>query len=101
MSQKVKEVIETGKRYQPFMPKKWHIIFHNDEFTPFEFVEELLMKVFKKNSEQAKSIATEIHKKGKGSVGTFTHEIAETRFQQCMFYINETEYPLLITMEEA
>lgn len=80
-------------------PKKWSVLFHNDDYTPFEFVEMLLMKVFRKTKNEAQMIAKSIHEKGAGVAGIYTHCIAETKVIQCYNFLKETEYPLLVTKE--
>jgi len=81
-------------------PKKYNIIFHNDDYTPFEFVEELLMKVFRRTESESAAIAKEVDKTGKGLAGTYTFEIAETKLAKANLLIKETDYPLLLTMEQ-
>lgn len=80
-------------------PKKYHIIFHNDDYTPFEFVEELLMKVFRRTADEAAAIASSVDKTGTGVAGTYTHEVAETKHSRANAMIKETDYPLLLTIE--
>lgn len=80
-------------------PRKYHILFHNDDYTPFEFVETLLMKVFHRTSEQSRAIAKEVHKNGTGIAGTYTRDVAETKYYQALNLIKETEYPLQLSLE--
>lgn len=88
---------ETTKRFKP--PKKYKVLFHNDDFTPFEFVETLLEKIFHKRAEEATQITQSINNNGVGVAGIYTKEIAETKIAQCNSEISETEYPLLVSME--
>lgn len=94
------QVIEREKtKLSPKKPRMYHVIFHNDDFTPFEFVEEILMKVFRKNHDQSRVISDQIHKTGHGVAGTYTRDICETKISQADAIIKETDYPLLLTME--
>jgi ATP-dependent Clp protease adaptor protein ClpS len=81
-------------------PKKYSVIFHNDDYTPASFVVEILQKVFHKTKEEAEFIAFETHKKGIGVAGSYTHEIAETKVSEVTNIVKLTDYPLLVTMEK-
>jgi len=81
-------------------PKKYVVLFHNDDYTPATFVVELLQKVFHKTREEAEFIASETHKKGIGSAGSYTYEIAETKLLEVTNIIKLTEHPLLVTIKE-
>ena len=93
----VKNVVE--KKTNLKKPRKYHVIFINDDYTPFSFVEMVLMQVFHKTKDEAFAIATAVHKQGKGIAGTFTHEIAETKVCQVEMIAKDTEHPLTVTME--
>ena len=60
-------------------PKKYKVVFHNDDYTPMDFVVILLAKVFRKNMDDAFSIMMSVHEKGKGIAGVYSKEIAETK----------------------
>ena len=56
---------------------------------------------FSINRENATRIMLEVHTRGKGVCGIFTHEIAETKVAQVNNYSRENQHPLLCTMEKA
>ena len=58
------------------VPKKYKVIFHNDDYTPFEFVIFILIDYFSKDESEAFQIAKNIHNDGKGIAGVFTKDIA-------------------------
>lgn len=97
--QVIENSTKTKKKTDLRKPRKYHVIFHNDDYTPFGFVEGVLMEVFHKTQEEAQKIATEVHKTGVGIAGTFTHEIAETKVYKVQKIANDSDYPLLVTME--
>lgn len=80
-------------------PKQYNIVFYNDDFTPFEFVEFLLSEVFKKNYEQSKMIAYKIHKQGKCVVAVYPKEIADTKKYLVDQYSKESNFPLRCEIE--
>ena len=63
-----KEQTQTGVRSSTRLqyPSKYNVIFHNDDYTPMEFVISLLVEVFDRTLEQAKDITIQIHEKGQG-----------------------------------
>lgn len=81
-------------------PKKYKVILHNDDYTPFDFVILILIELFNKNEEQAFQITKEIHTKGKGIAGVYTKDIAETKAEQVKSIAQNNEFPLLATIAE-
>lgn len=89
-----KETSQTPKK-----PRKYAVIFINDDYTPFDFVISLLMEVFRKTMHEAEVVAKAVHETGKGVAGVYTHEIAETKLAQANRIIKTTEHPLVLVME--
>lgn len=81
-------------------PKKYKVLLLNDDYTSMEFVVDILMGIFHKNFLEAESIMLEIHKKGKGICGIYTHEIAQTKVLQVHKKARESSFPLRAKMEE-
>jgi len=82
-------------------PKQYNVILINDDFTPMEFVVEVLLVYFNKDHESATRIMLNVHQKGKGICGVYTREIAETKVMLVNEYARKSQHPLLCTMEEA
>lgn len=82
-------------------PSLYRVILINDDYTPMEFVVEVLQTVFGMERNQATRIMLEVHTKGKGVCGLFTYEIAETKVAQVMSIAQQQQHPLLCTMEES
>lgn len=80
-------------------PRKYKVILLNDDYTPMDFVVEVLKRFFYKTQEMATQIMLEVHFQGKGVCGVFTHEIAETKVVLVNEYAVMHEYPLLCRME--
>ncbi len=82
-------------------PPLFKVILLNDDFTPMEFVVHVLEVFFGKDRPNATRIMLEVHTRGKGICGIYTHEIAETKVAQVNAYSRENQHPLLCTLEQA
>jgi ATP-dependent Clp protease adaptor protein ClpS len=82
-------------------PPLYQVILLNDDFTPMEFVVDVLERIFSKDRNTATRIMLEVHTKGKGVCGVFTFEVAETKVAQVTAYARQHQHPLLCTMEET
>ncbi len=82
-------------------PKKYKVVLLNDDYTPMEFVVQILSKFFKMNQEQATQIMLLVHTKGEAVCGEFSYQIAETKVEQVNDYSRQHQHPLMCTMEEA
>ncbi|HRJ54232.1 MAG TPA: ATP-dependent Clp protease adapter ClpS [Candidatus Thiothrix moscowensis] len=82
-------------------PPRFKVILLNDDFTPMDFVVEVLQTFFGMDRENATRIMLHVHTKGKGICGVYTRDIAETKVAQVSRFAREHQHPLLCTMEEA
>lgn len=82
-------------------PPLYQVVLLNDDYTPMEFVVDVLERIFNLDRTTATRVMLEVHTKGKGVCGVFTFEIAETKVAQVMAYSRQHQHPLLCTMEEA
>lgn len=87
----------TKKKVQ--LPKKYKVLLHNDDYTTMEFVIFILQNVFHKALPEAEKIMMEVHKKGIGVCGVYTHEIAESKARKVERMAKENAHPLLCTIE--
>jgi len=81
-------------------PKRYMVILVNDDFTPMEFVVEILTLFFHLDEESATRVMLNVHTKGKGVCGVFSKDIAETKVVMVNEFAKENEHPLLCTMEQ-
>lgn len=82
-------------------PPLYKVILLNDDYTPMEFVVEVLEKIFAMDRERATRVMLQVHTHGQGVCGVFTYEIAETKVAQVNSYAQQHQHPLLCTMEES
>ena len=83
------------------VPPMYKVIIHNDDYTPMEFVVQILEKFFSMNREKATQIMLHVHTRGKGVCGLFTRDVAETKVAQVNEYSRTHQHPLLCAMETA
>jgi len=82
-------------------PPKYKVVMLNDDFTPMDFVVLLLVNLFRKTSDEAEAIMTEVHEKGKGVAGIYTKDIAETRVHQANSIAQKHEHLFRCQIEPA
>ena len=81
-------------------PPLYKVLLLNDDYTPMEFVVQILERFFGLTHAQAFEIMLTVHKKGVAVVGVFSHEIAETKVAQVLDYARKNQHPLQCTMEK-
>ena len=82
-------------------PKQYKVIMYNDDFTTMEFVINILVNVFNKNPIEAEKIMLDVHEKGRGIAGIYSHDIAITKVYTAMSMAKEQGFPFKLTVEEA
>jgi ATP-dependent Clp protease adaptor protein ClpS len=93
MTKKQKDIL-IKDRQKIDRPKKYKVVFYNDDFTPMDFVTLLLMNVFNKGKQEAQSIMMQVHKQGKGIAGVYSKQIAETKIETAKMYAIDAGHPL-------
>lgn len=81
-------------------PSLYRVLLLNDDFTPMEFVVEVLARFFQMNIEQATQVMLHVHQNGVGECGVYTYEVAETKVTQVMDYARKNQHPLQCVMEK-
>ncbi|WP_028115264.1 ATP-dependent Clp protease adapter ClpS [Ferrimonas senticii] len=96
------DILEQERQEQRVAPPKlYKVVLNNDDYTPMEFVVEVLTKFFSLSTEKATEVMLTVHYKGKGICGVFTRDIAETKAAQVNDYAREHQHPLLCSIELA
>lgn len=80
-------------------PPLYKVVLINDDYTPMEFVVEILCSFFNMNQEKAQQIMLKVHTEGKGVCGVYSKDVAETKAAQVNDYSRECEHPLLCSVE--
>lgn len=81
-------------------PPLFKVVLLNDDFTPMEFVIDILMRFFQKSLEKATQTMLDIHHGGSGICGIYPREIAETKVVQVNKHARANNHPLLCRMEK-
>ena len=82
-------------------PVDYYVILLNDDYTSMDFVVIILMEVFRKSTEEAFRLMSEIHVKGKGIAGVYSWDIAVTKAEQVHSLAEANGFPLRCIIEEA
>ena len=90
----VKSKVKTKK------PDMYKVLLLNDDYTPMEFVVDVLEVFFQKSQDEATRIMLHVHQKGIGICGVFTYEVAETKVGQVMDFARQHQHPLQCTIEK-
>lgn len=80
-------------------PGRWQVLLLNDDYTPMDFVIEVLQHFFAMDIEQATQVMLHVHTRGKGVCGTYSREVAETKVAQVNDFSRMNQHPLLCTMQ--
>lgn len=81
-------------------PSLYRVLLLNDDFTPMEFVVDVLARFFSMNLEQATQVMLHVHQNGVGECGVYTYEVAETKVTQVMDHAKKNQHPLQCVMEK-
>ena len=92
--------ILTQEKIKTKKPSLYKVLMLNDDYTPMEFVIEVLEKYFGKGTEEATQIMLHVHQKGIGICGVYTYDIAETKAVQVTNYARKYEHPLQLQLEK-
>ncbi|ULG70817.1 ATP-dependent Clp protease adapter ClpS [Marinobacterium sediminicola] len=80
-------------------PPMYRVVLMNDDYTPMDFVVEVLMIFFGMDQEKATQVMLAVHTQGKGVCGIYTRDVAETKAAQVNQYARENKHPLLCEVE--
>ena len=91
---------ETAIKVKVQKPKRYAVIFYNDDFTPMDFVVFVLGKYFNKSHEESVAIMLTVHNEGRALIDLYTREIAEQKVYEVMEHAKVNDYPLRAAAEE-
>lgn len=82
-------------------PSMYRVVLINDDYTPMDFVIEVLMGIFSMNEEKATQVMLAVHTQGKGVCGVYTRDVAETKAAMVNQYARDSKHPLLCEIESV
>ena len=86
------------QKLQP--PRKYKVVLNNDDYTPMDFVIEILMTFFNMDSDRATDVMLQVHQNGRAICGVYTADVAYTKVEQVNRYARDNEHPLLCSCEQ-
>jgi len=90
------DTVKKDKKTPPY-----RVLLMNDDYTPMEFVVEVLMEIFGKGEAEAVHIMLKVHVEGLGLAGVYPFEIAETKVEEVHARARAEGHPLRATLEEG
>lgn len=93
------QVLEAERtKLQP--PRMYKVLLLNDDYTPMDFVVNVLQRFFAMDRERATRVMLEVHREGQGVCGLFPRDIAATKVEQVSNFAKQHQHPLACVMEE-
>ena len=95
------DTVLEAKKSRTKPPPMFKVLLLNDDYTPMQFVVDVIQRFFSKTREQATQIMLKVHTEGAGICGVYPPGIVETKMNQVISYAREHQHPLQCAMEEA
>jgi ATP-dependent Clp protease adaptor protein ClpS len=80
-------------------PKRFRVVFINDETTTMEFIVEVLKNIFNYDEESAQEMTMRIHQDGAGVVAVYPYELAEQKGIETTMLARNNGFPLQVKLE--
>ncbi len=93
--------LKLESRHEVKKPEMYKVLLHNDHYSTMDFVVEVLMKVFHLPAAKSTQIMLDVHKRGFGVCGTYTHDIAVTKVDEVHRMAQEQSFPLRCSYEKV
>ena len=100
-SEVIREAVAEKTKPRIERPPMYKVFLVNDDYTPMDFVVEVLMHFFLLSEPVATMVMLQVHKTGIGECGVYTRDIAETKVMLVNNYSRANEQPLLCQMEKT
>lgn len=101
MAEQIKTIGKTDVYEEVKEPEFFRVVLLNDDFTTKDFVVAVLIAIFHKQQQDAVVIMDDVHRKGRGVVGTYPNDIAATRCLQVHEAARRSGFPLRCVMEQV
>jgi ATP-dependent Clp protease adaptor protein ClpS len=94
-------VVKPRPKTQPrtARPPLYKVILLNDDFTPRDFVVQVLKAVFRMGAERAYAVMMTAHRCGACVIAVYTRDVAETKAKEATELGKAKGYPLFFTTE--
>lgn len=92
------ELSEDKTKVSP--PPMFKVLLLNDDYTPMDFVVQVLQRFFHMDRERATTVMLKVHTEGRGLCGIYSKDVAASKVDQVSHYAKAHEHPLQCVMEE-
>lgn len=92
----VREQYKQQEKIRIKEPRQYQVLIYNDDFTPMDFVVEVLMGIFDKEEASAVTLMMSIHKGNYAVAGTYPKDIAMTKAAEAVQWARSKGYPLKV-----
>lgn len=93
------EVVEQDALSALKEPTMYQVFLLNDDYTPMDFVVDVLKHFFYLDEDVAVAVMLQVHVKGRGVCGLFSRDVADTKVVQVNEHARKNQHPLLCSME--
>lgn len=93
-------VVKTAPETRTDKPPMYKVKLLNDDFTPMDFVVQVLTGVFNKSHKEAVDLMLAVHNQGAAVCGVYTRDVAETKVDEVLTFAHMHEHPLQCVMEK-
>ncbi|MDQ8020579.1 ATP-dependent Clp protease adapter ClpS [Uliginosibacterium sp. H1] len=94
------DAVLEAERSKTKPPHLYKVLLLNDDFTPMDFVVQVLQRFFAMDRERATAVMLQVHREGSGVCGVFPRDIAATKVEQVSSFARQHQHPLACVMEE-
>ena len=99
MGTTVRPRVKTATKAKTARPPLYKVILLNDDYTPREFVVQVLKAVFRMNEDQAYRVMMTAHRRGACVIAVYARDVAETKAKEATELGKSKGYPLFFTTE--
>lgn len=99
-TRKQQDAVLEAERSKVEPPRLYKVLLLNDDFTPMDFVVQVLQRFFAMDRERATTVMLQVHREGSGVCGVFPRDIAATKVEQVSSFARRNQHPLACVMEE-
>ncbi len=92
----VKDSVKDQAKSKIKLPRQYQVLIYNDDFTPMDFVVDVLIEIFDKDEETAVALMMSIHTGSSAVAGIYPKDIAETKAAEAVRWAREEKYPLKV-----
>lgn len=92
----IKENVKEQVKSKVKLPRQYQVLIYNDDFTPMDFVVEVLMVVFDKEEAAAVTLMMSVHKGNYAVAGVYPKDIAKTKVAEAVQWARSEGYPLKV-----